>query len=225
MAGRITIIRRALPLVVLAAFGVVLIHICDFACFWNVCYNALAHFSVPVFVLISGYYLLNREFTAPQLLTRIARLFGRMLAWAAIYYIFELLRGEVVFAPKEAVRYLLTQPTHLWYQYALITLLLFTSALHIFTTHAEKGLYRYVLALTFALGSLVLIALREGDDPSAAARYAFLAPLPVVFTMVMSRYLPCWSALSSASISGASASVPSCSVTVSVTAVASASSI
>lgn len=28
----------------------------------------------------------------------------------------------------------------------------------------------------------VLIALREGDDPAAAARYAFLAPLPVVFT-------------------------------------------
>lgn len=153
----------------LAAFGVVVIHICDFACLWNVFYNALSHFSVPVFVLISGWYLLDRELTGRQLAGRIARLLGRMFVWSAIYYAAELLMKTQQLGLRSAVTYLLTQPGHLWYQYALTALLLLTPPLQVFSRHAEKKTYRYVLALTFLLGSVLTIALRTGKLPLTAA--------------------------------------------------------
>lgn len=47
---------------IIAAFFVVMIHASGLGSFSAVVYNSVARFSVPVFVIISGYYLL----TCPQ---------------------------------------------------------------------------------------------------------------------------------------------------------------
>ena len=52
---------------VLAAFFVVVIHVA--ASSGGVVYNCIARFSVPVFVILSGRYMLARKRSIPSLLT------------------------------------------------------------------------------------------------------------------------------------------------------------
>ncbi len=153
----------------IAAFFVVLIHVAKPDTLAGLCLNALSRFAVPVFVMISGYYLLNRPMSGRKIAQRVGKYFGIMVIWSALYLAHELsLKSFSVSDAGDVIRYLLTQPVHLWYFYGLIGLYLFTPVLQVFHVHASQQVYRYALALCFTLGSLVLMGIRSEVWPTLA---------------------------------------------------------
>jgi len=144
----------------IASFFVVMIHVSSANSAVGLALNSISRFSVPVFVLISGYYLLKKDMEISAVLRKVLSLFTLMVFWSAIYYVHELIVGTQKFSPIGCVKYLLTEPVHLWYFYALISLYLFTPLLSLVYHHASKQLYQYVLGLTFLSGSCVAMLLR-----------------------------------------------------------------
>ncbi len=152
---------------IIASFFVVMIHASGIESVSGIVFNAIARFSVPVFVIISGYYMLSSRADYARLAKKCLKLFALMLVWSGIYYIYGLLCSEYAFEGiGELVRYLLTEPFHLWYIYAIITLYLFTPALSVFAQNAAKKDYIYTLALTFVFGSAVTVLLRSNLLPT-----------------------------------------------------------
>ena len=151
---------------VICAFFVCMSHGSGTRTFAAVAYNCFSRFSVPVFVMLSGYYMLARPVPPRRLARRVLTLLGLIFAWSAIFYGYDLLcgvkawEGCAVFA-----EYLLTQPIHLWYLWALLALYLFTPLYGVFSQNASQGQYRYILGLFFLFGSLALIAVRSGRAP------------------------------------------------------------
>ena len=177
---------------IIASFFVVLIH-ASTAEGVGLAYNALARFSVPVFVLISGYYLLRRPTAGLRIARRIGYFVGIHVLWSVLYYVFYRLMGDL---PRSdvggVIRYLLTQPTHLWYLYALAGLWLLLPPLQSFARHASEGEYRYTLWITGVLGTLVTLAVRSGisDTFSAVVENAKLPyAMGFVFLFLMGGYL------------------------------------
>ena len=177
---------------IIASFFVVLIH-ASTSEGMGLVYNALARFSVPVFVLISWYYLLRRPTAGYRIARRIGYLVGIHVLWSVLYYVFYRLMGDL---PRSEVggviRYLLTQPTHLWYLYALAGLWLLLPPLRSFARHASEGEYRYTLWITGILGTLVTLAVRSGisDTFSAVVENAKLPyAMGFVFLFLMGGYL------------------------------------
>ena len=177
---------------IIASFFVVLIH-ASTAEGMGMVYNALARFSVPVFVLISGYYLLRRPPSEIHVVQRIGSLVGIHILWSALYYVFYRLVGDL---PKgslgDTLRYLLTQPTHLWYLYALAGLWLLLPILQAFARHASEGEYRYALWTTGILGTVVTLGVRSGISGTFSA-IAEKTKIPYamgfVFLFLMGGYL------------------------------------
>lgn len=145
---------------IIASFFVVLIHASSTA---GMAYNAIARFSVPVFVMISGYYLLRRPPVGIRVARRIGSLVGIHILWSAVYYVFYWLMGDLSQGSfSDVIRYLLTQPTHLWYLYALAGLWLLLPPLQSFAAHASETVYRYTLWVTGILGTAVTLGVRSG---------------------------------------------------------------
>lgn len=82
---------------IIAAFFVVMIHASGLGSFSAVVYNSVARFSVPVFVIISGYYLLTCPPKGTALGKKGLRLFLLMLLWSAVYYGYGLYSGSLTF--------------------------------------------------------------------------------------------------------------------------------
>ena len=181
---------------VVAAFFVVMIHASTVRSAAAVAYNCLARFSVPVFILLSGYYMLARPVDGGRVAKKCGTLFALLLAWSAIFYGYDLLCGVRAFEGFGALlTYLLTQPFHLWYLWALIALYLFTPPLGVFALHATRQQYRYALALCFLVGSPLVIALRSGRAPVLSAivermKLAYL--LGFVFCYLLGGYFRRW---------------------------------
>jgi surface polysaccharide O-acyltransferase-like enzyme len=140
----------------LACFGVVMLHSSYGSGSGDLMLNAMFRFSVPVFVIISGYFMLS----APRAIGKKSlHLFVRMLLCSAVY----MLQGSNL--PEKPLAYLLTTPIHLWYLYATMGLYLLTPALMPFVRSAERKEYRYTLILCFILGSCCVTLERLGWFP------------------------------------------------------------
>ncbi len=150
----------------LACFGVVMLHSSVGAGAGDLALNALFRFSVPVFVIISGWFQLSGPVQPKRLVSKCARLFGKMLLWSGIYLLVRRLSHGTW--PGDWIGYLLTEPVHLWYLYATMGLYLLTPALWPFVRSAEKGEYQYALALCFGLGSVAVTLVRLGWVPMLA---------------------------------------------------------
>lgn len=150
-----------------AAYFVVLIHASG-ACAGSTVYNTLSRFSVPVFVVVSGYYMLDRETSFKTLFLRIGRLFVEMVAVSGLFWCYERFagRGRPL---SDLPRYLLTEPVHLWYVYALMGLYLFTPVMRTLYLGLTKRDYLYTLGLCFLFGSVVTLLLRTGRTPLLTA--------------------------------------------------------
>lgn len=178
---------------IFAAIGVVMIHVSDISTFSGLFLNAAARFSVPVFVMISGYYMLAHKPDGRRIAQKCGKLFGLMLFWSGIYYGYNLLNGIHTYTGvRSLLTWLLTMPVHLWYIYAIITLYLFTPLFYVFVTAASRGEYLYALTLTFLLGSPIVILLRSGWVPLLAVildkmKAAYL--LGMVFLYLLGGYL------------------------------------
>ena len=174
----------------IASFFVVLIHASSTA---GMAYNAIARFSVPVFVMISGYYLLRRPPVGIRVARRIGSLVGIHILWSAVYYVFYWLMGDLSQGSfSDVIRYLLTQPTHLWYLYALAGLWLLLPPLQSFAAHASETVYRYTLWVTGILGTAVTLGVRSGisDVFSAVVENAKIPyAAGFVFLFLMGGYL------------------------------------
>lgn len=146
---------------IIAAFFVIMIHSSGISSITAIICNLLSRFSVPVFVIISGYYMLDRNVGVRKLLKKSMHLFAIMILWSGIYYIYDCLNGLHVFTGiSDLLTYLLTQPQHLWYIYASITLYLLTPILYVFCRNASRKEHLYALGVTFLFGSIFVILLR-----------------------------------------------------------------
>lgn len=144
-----------------AAFFVVLIHAVDLSSRTGVFFSAIARFSVPVFVLISGYYMLQKHRSFLELAKRSGFLLLQLIFWSSVQFCVELGLGTRIWkGVTDFVYTILAGGGHFWYLYALIGLYLFTPILQVFTNHADKHTYGYALVLLFLLGSPLTIALR-----------------------------------------------------------------
>lgn len=152
----------------LAAYFVVVIHATGAVTPGSALLTSLARFSVPLFVIISGYFMLRRPPEGRALANRILRLLALMLLWSAIYYFYFRLCGQPYAGLRAAAVYLLTQPVHLWYLYAAAALYLFTPVFFVFAENAGRRLWHYCLALCFFFGSMVTMLLRTGWLPTLA---------------------------------------------------------
>ncbi len=161
---------------VIAAFFVVVIHVSGITSRAGILYDSIARFSVPLFVIISGYYMLAHPISTGRAFKKAGRLVLLMLLWSGIYLAYELLCGGFEFTSiaslgriAESADYLFTRPMHLWYMYAAAALYIFTPPLYVFCRSASKSEYIYGLCLSFALGCVLTTALRSGQFPLLSA--------------------------------------------------------
>lgn len=142
----------------LACFGVVLLHSTAGATAGVMALNAFFRFSVPVFVLISGWFQLSAPIPGKRLARKCGILFGKLLLWSGIYLAARWFLWGIW--PKDLTAWLLTEPVHLWYLYAAMGLYLLTPALHPFVRSADREEYRYALIVCFLLGCVVVTLVR-----------------------------------------------------------------
>ena len=148
----------------LACFGVVMLHSSYGSGIGDLALNAVFRFSVPVFVIISGYFMLSHPVS--NLWGKIFRLFAKMVLCSGIYLLYSLWRGNKL--PENLILYLLTEPDHLWYLYATMGLYLITPALLPFVRSADEREYRYALGVCFVLGCCVVTLVRLNWFPILA---------------------------------------------------------
>lgn len=140
----------------LACFGVVMLHSSYGTGIGDLALNAIFRFCVPVFVIISGYFLLSSRPSGIGI--KILRIFLKMVLCSAAFLLFSLSRGNTL--PEQPIVYLLTAPVHLWYLYATMGLYLLTPALVPFVRSADRNEYRYALTVCFVLGCCVFTLVR-----------------------------------------------------------------
>lgn len=140
----------------LACFGVVMLHSSYGSGIGDLALNAVFRFSVPVFIIISGYFLLSHPVS--NLWGKCLRLLVKMVLCSGIYLLYSLSKGNT--PPEQPILYLLTAPDHLWYLYATMGLYLLTPALIPFVRSADGKEYRYALTVCFVLGCCVVTLVR-----------------------------------------------------------------
>lgn len=151
----------------LACFGVVMLHSSTGIGFGDLALNALFRFSVPVFVIISGWFQLRDQIPPERLRRKCIRLFGKLILWAGIYLVYYRIKNGTW--PEDWVIRLFTEPYHLWYLYAAIGLYLLTPALYPFVRSARQWEYRYALGFCFAFGCVGVTLVRLDWIPILSA--------------------------------------------------------
>ncbi len=126
--------------------------------------NSLCRFSVPVFVMISGKYMISKECSIASIFKKCLKLFLEMIMVSFVYMIFDYCVWGV--APKDirtVAEILLTSPIHLWYIYTIIIVYLFTPLLKIFSQNATRKELIYIIILCFFFGSILYIPLKTNN--------------------------------------------------------------
>lgn len=142
----------------LACFGVVLLHSSAGYGFDDLALNALFRFSVPVFVLISGWFQLDSPIPPAKLARKNALLLWKLLLWSGLYLVTQWVLWGI--RTENVVTWLLTEPFHMWYLYALMGLNLLTPILYPFVRSARREEYLYALTVFFLLGCVVVTLVR-----------------------------------------------------------------
>jgi len=154
---------------VVASFFVVLLHSSGIGTATDIFCASFSRFSVPVFAIISGYYMLGRRVGGKELAKKCLRLFLLMLVWSALYCAYSLAAGDAAWGGAGWLAgYLLTEPIHLWYLYAAIGLFIFTPVFYVFCKNSSRREYVYALALTFLFGAVIVTLMKTGRAPVLA---------------------------------------------------------
>ena len=127
--------------------------------------NALCRFSVPIFVMISGRYMLSSECSICRALRKAGQALLSLLLWSLVYFGYALLLGWRPSSAAAAVEQLLTQPVHLWYFYAAASLYIVAPVVSVFTRHATHRQLLYGMTLSGFFGCGVVILLRTDCFP------------------------------------------------------------
>lgn len=125
-------------------------------------YNGLVRWCVPVFVMLSGAFLLEpkKSERLPILLLRILRIFVALVVWAAVYALANHIAtgGSLSWSGfKSALWSAVLGNTHyhLWFLYMIIGLYLVTPILRAFVRGASRADFHWFFALTFVVAFLL----------------------------------------------------------------------
>ena len=129
-------------------------------------YDGLAHWCVPVFVMLSGMFLLDPGHSLPlsKLLGHILRIAVALAVWGTAYAVvwqFQLY-GVSWAGVRTALYQVLLGKTsfHLWFLYMLIGLYLVTPILRAFVRGASRGDFHWFFLLVFVFTFLIPTVLR-----------------------------------------------------------------
>lgn len=101
--------------------------------------NVLCRCALPIFIMISGRYMLSRDRSVRDVTIKSGKTLFMMLVTSFVY-----LCGEYIFFgfrlsnAEDAVSYLITEPIHLWYLYASVCLYIFTPIIRVFCKECFK---------------------------------------------------------------------------------------
>lgn len=152
-----------------AALGVVMVHVAaDVITEWGAIpaghwwianlFDSLTRGCVPIFIMVSGALLLPvQESPGSFFRKRFQRIFVPFIVWTAVYLLWKkaFYRPELGLSLSMEMVLNANVWLHLWFFYILIGLYLMTPVFRIFTANAGRKEMGYLLALWFALGSLL----------------------------------------------------------------------
>lgn len=126
-------------------------------------YDALVRWSVPMFVMLSGAFLLDPKKSVNLrdiFFKYILRVLVALLVWGSFYALLDYGHSNWHFTwagIKSAFGYVLRSQTHyhLWFLYMIIGLYLVTPILRAFVRGASRGTFHWFFALTFVVCSLL----------------------------------------------------------------------
>ena len=139
-------------------------------------YDSLVRWCVPVFVMLSGMFLLDpkKSLPLPRLFFHhILRIFAALVVWGAVYAIVDFGRVDGAFTwagIRSALYTALLGNTHyhLWFLYIILGLYLVTPILRSFVRGASRKDFHYFFLLCFAVACLLptLLQLRPSQTVS-----------------------------------------------------------
>lgn len=127
---------------------------------WHVCniYDGITHFCVPVFVMISGAFLLDpqRDYTLKKLYkVKILRIITAFLFWSLVYAVIAAVKSNKPFGKlivTDFVTSLLKGNFHLWFMFMIAGLYMLTPLLRKFTQDKKMTEYFLLLCGIFMFG-------------------------------------------------------------------------
>ena len=143
-------------------------------------YDGLTHWCVPVFVMLSGMFLLDPKHSLPPsklFFGHMLRIAAALAVWGTAYALVE--RVQVHGLSWESVRAALYQVLlgktcfHLWFLYMLLGLYLVTPVLRAFVRGAGRGDFHWFFLLVFVFTFLLptLLRLRPSQTVSLYQSY------------------------------------------------------
>jgi len=191
---------------VLATIAVILIHVVQgtyvngisgiplYRCIFDTSLlMSLTSWAVPVFVMITGYLLLNPEKDLP--IAKLKKYIGRMLlilatlglGYCVIESFMKAHEKGLLFVCKDAVIHLLSGKSwsHMWYVYMLIGLYVLTPVLRAFVKEASGETVRFVMVCLFLL-TILCPTINRALGSSLTNFYVF--SFPYVFYYLFGYY-------------------------------------
>ena len=129
-------------------------------------YDSLTRWCVPVFIMLSGMFLLDPKhaLSPAKLVGHILRVLVALLVWGTAYALWDLVaqNGFSLGTLLAAFRQVILGKTafHLWFLYMIVGLYLVTPILRAFVRGASRGDLHWFLLLCFVFASLLPTVLR-----------------------------------------------------------------
>ena len=122
----------------------------------SLCFNTISRISVPIFLMISGALLLDREFNQKKYLKRIIKYLLLIIVWDIIYLVWEYYYlgntyhqlYKLIFEPYRA---------HLWFLYTILVLYIIQPLLKIILEKSSSTIKYLLLFIWFTLSSLSIV--------------------------------------------------------------------
>ncbi len=144
----------------------------DMAWWTSDLFNSIARPCVPLFVMLSGYLLLQPAKVNEPLKVffkkRWARIGVPLIFWGAIYFMWIILFDGAQFSLNFLVNGMLNGPyVTFWFLYMLIGLYLLTPVLRVFVAYASDNIMKLLLAVWFVGSGLLPVATAFGINVSS----------------------------------------------------------
>ena len=116
-------------------------------------FNTISRISVPLFFMISGALLLNRNFSKTKYLNRLIKYLILIFAWDIIYLFWEYFFLDIDY--DQLFRLFFTPyRAHLWFLYSILVIYAVQPILKITLTKANKGIKVILFLIWFLLSTL-----------------------------------------------------------------------